>query len=205
MEEKVSIVIGRKRFSGVVKSEQSTTLFFDLLKVILEPESRRDDRPITEVFRNIIESEKEANNTEYPNSGEEEPDSDEEALELLADKIKDTDKLPVDDARISKNDITGVPSLSGYKGLLYIRCECCGEEKGFFAKEPITAYTCNSCGVATELNFPLDMAFSHCPNCSNRLYYRTNISDDKFTMRCHNCGGEIDLKYNERHKKYETM
>ena len=38
----------------------------------------------------------------------------------------------------------------GYKGFLYIKCDKCGKEKGFCAKEKIKSYKCE-CGKETEL------------------------------------------------------
>lgn len=43
------------------------------------------------------------------------------------------------------------PVEAKFTGFLYVRCEKCGQERGFCAKTPISSCYCRECGGKTEL------------------------------------------------------
>lgn len=65
----------------------------------------------------------------------------------------------------------------GYKGFLYIKCDKCGKEKGFCAKEKIKSYKCE-CGKETEL-VNLKPLYTKC-KCGNEFKYMTNMNTAEF-------------------------
>lgn len=78
-----------------------------------------------------------------------------------------------------------------YKGFLFIRCEECGEVKGFNSKHPATYFQCN-CGHRTALR-GLRMAHVRCNKCGGEFNYRTNLQTD-FTIDCLTCGSPVDME-----------
>lgn len=89
-----------------------------------------------------------------------------------------------------------------YKGFLMIKCEKCGNIKGFCAKTPISEYTC-SCGGKTKLH-GLKMVHLHC-KCGSYFKYKTNITDERFEYNCLECGSPVDLELNSRRNTYVTV
>lgn len=79
-----------------------------------------------------------------------------------------------------------------YKGFLYIRCEECGEKKGYNAKFLTSVHKCDECGHRTKLE-NLRPAFVAC-KCNRRFKYRTNIQEDSFVIPCLDCGAPVDME-----------
>lgn len=92
--------------------------------------------------------------------------------------------------------------LEEYKGFLMIKCEKCGEIKGFCAKTPIREYKCG-CGGRTKLH-DLKMVHLHC-KCGSHFKYKTNITDERFEHNCLTCGSPVDLELNGRRNTYVTI
>jgi len=90
----------------------------------------------------------------------------------------------------------------GYKGFLYIKCDKCGKEKGFCAKEKIKSYKCE-CGKETEL-VNLKPLYTKC-KCGNEFKYMTNMNAAEFTYKCFTCGSPVDVKMNSRRTAYITI
>ena len=97
----------------------------------------------------------------------------------------------------------GLPVLDsqGYKGFLHIRCESCGKERTFCAKEPLESHLC-SCGHETPLNNLYD-AWVHC-ECGRRSRYKTNSDEYIFNINCL-CGSPVPVKWNKVKRNYETI
>lgn len=77
------------------------------------------------------------------------------------------------------------PTAAKFTGFLYIRCEKCGQERGFCAKMPISSCYCRECGSAYR--------------------YHTNIQDAAFDMPCLNCEAPVALEWNENKNRYQPM
>ena len=90
----------------------------------------------------------------------------------------------------------------GYKGFLYIKCDKCGKEKGFYSKEKIKSYKCE-CGKETELE-NLKPLYTKC-KCGNEFKHMTNMNTAEFTYKCFNCGSPVDVKMNSRRTAYTTI
>ena len=90
-----------------------------------------------------------------------------------------------------------------YKGFLIIKCEHCGEVKGFCAKIPASRNHCSKCGKTTELRGlkPLHLKCK----CGSEFTYRTNLTDEAFDWPCLNCGSPVDLELNRRGDTYVTV
>lgn len=90
-----------------------------------------------------------------------------------------------------------------YKGFLFIKCHGCGKIHGFCAKAPISNYRCVDCGCLTPLNDIVPM-YVRC-KCGQRFRYQTNLTDDCFTYTCFGCGAPVDMAYNKKGRKYQTV
>lgn len=77
------------------------------------------------------------------------------------------------------------PVEAKFTGFLYVRCEKCGQERGFCAKTPISSCYCRECGSAYR--------------------YHTNIQDAAFDMPCLNCEAPVALEWNENKNRYQPM
>lgn len=89
-----------------------------------------------------------------------------------------------------------------YKGFLYIKCEACGNTKGFCAKTPIKEARCD-CGHATLLK-DLKPMYVNC-ECGKSFKYRTNLTDNTIAYNCIQCGSPVDLEYHGKKNAYETI
>lgn len=89
----------------------------------------------------------------------------------------------------------------GYKGFLYVRCENCGEVKGYNGRQPQTYFQCK-CGHRTELR-NLRPAHVYC-KCGRSFTYKTNIETD-FTMNCMACGSPVDLELGAKGTAFVTI
>ena len=95
------------------------------------------------------------------------------------------------------------PAQQGYKGFLYIKCEVCGEVKGYCIKSHSSKYRCN-CGHETPLS-DLKPMYVNCEVCGEKFKYMTNITDEVATMNCIHCGSPVDLEYHVKNGAYQTM
>ena len=94
------------------------------------------------------------------------------------------------------------PLIQKYKGFLYIKCEECGEVRGFCAKELIRASRCK-CGHETELK-DLNPLHVHC-ECGRQFKYMTNMDEFLFDINCIDCGSPVPVKWNKNKRLYETI
>lgn len=92
-------------------------------------------------------------------------------------------------------------NLEGVTGALYIRCEKCGKEVGFYTKEPKNHFKCH-CGNVTYLN-NLRKLVVYC-ECGASLKYLTNIKDKLFDIPCRQCEAPNTAEWNEHKKKYQN-
>lgn len=90
----------------------------------------------------------------------------------------------------------------GYFGFIYAKCESCGKERGFNAKEPIEAYKCE-CGHETHLE-GMRMMYVNC-ECGGKYRYLTNVKDEEFDVQCINCGSPVAEYWNEKKQCYMSM
>ena len=88
------------------------------------------------------------------------------------------------------------------RGFLYIKCDACGDERGFYVKNPLRHSQCK-CGANTELRDLLPV-WASC-KCGKTFKYRTNIRDRSFTMKCLDCGAPIDMTMNSRETAFVTV
>ena len=100
------------------------------------------------------------------------------------------------------------PSYAGtadgkYKGFMYIKCEHCGETRGFCAKQPIDEYRCDECGGKTKLK-DLRRMFLDC-ECGSHYKYYTNETAEVVTNNCINCGSPVDMMLNSRRTAYVSI
>lgn len=91
----------------------------------------------------------------------------------------------------------------GYRGFLYIKCDKCGEVKGFCTKSQILQSHCDQCGHSTELRDLLPM-FVKC-ECGAEFKYMTNMIANAFTYNCLHCGSPIDMEINGKGTAFVTM
>lgn len=95
------------------------------------------------------------------------------------------------------------PADGKYKGFLFIKCEHCGETRGFNAKVPIDEYKCSECGGKTKL-IGLRPAHLDC-ECGKHWKYQTNETADVLTINCINCGQPVDMMLNARRTAYTSI
>lgn len=94
-------------------------------------------------------------------------------------------------------------NFDGYRGFLYIKCDECGEEKGFCVKSPIVKHRCEKCGHSTDLRDLLPM-FVKC-KCGAEFKYQTNMVGHEFTINCLRCGAPIDMRLNGKETAFVTV
>lgn len=95
------------------------------------------------------------------------------------------------------------PTAAKFTGFLYVRCEKCGQERGFCAKTPISSCYCRECGGKTELKNMRQVKI-WC-ECGSACRYHTNIQDAAFDMPCLNCEAPVALEWNENKNRYQPM
>ncbi|MBO5953468.1 MAG: hypothetical protein J6Q53_05050 [Oscillospiraceae bacterium] len=94
--------------------------------------------------------------------------------------------------------IRGRPS-----GFLSIRCEKCGNLKGFFSRDTLQYSRCKECDHKTFLN-NLAPAILKC-KCGNRTVVSTNMTDHIITVTCPFCRAPVDLELDRAGVRYLTM
>lgn len=103
---------------------------------------------------------------------------------------------------VPQNDQKPDPDEVGYKGFLYIKCEECGNTKGYCAKSPRREHRCD-CGHETPLS-KLKPMYVKC-ECGEKFKYMTNLTENTATMNCIGCGAPVDLEYHGKKGVYETI
>ena len=103
----------------------------------------------------------------------------------------------------SAHRTTEPPATAKFTGFLYVRCEKCGQERGFCAKTPISSCYCRECGGKTELKNMRQVKI-WC-ECGSSYRYHTNIQDAAFDMPCLNCESPMALEWNENKNRYQPM
>lgn len=96
-----------------------------------------------------------------------------------------------------------LPAAAKFTGFLYVRCEKCGQERGFCAKTPISSCYCRECGGKTELK-NMRRVKIWC-ECGSAYRYHTNIQDAAFDMPCLSCEAPVALEWNENKNRYQPM
>lgn len=114
------------------------------------------------------------------------------------DKEPVTEESEVEDAAVDQNLLI----LTGYKGFLYIKCQKCGEIKGFCTKVPLNYHKC-TCGTKTEL-VDLVPLYISC-ECGRKFKYQTNMTEKQFDIECLDCGAPVAVHWNEKKKLYEPI
>ena len=105
--------------------------------------------------------------------------------------------VPKEDAKPREN-----PTENGYKGFLYIKCEECGNTKGFCVKAPIKENRCD-CGHTTQFK-DLKPLYVNC-KCGDSFKYMTNLTENTATIDCIHCGSPVDLEYHANKGLYQTI
>lgn len=95
------------------------------------------------------------------------------------------------------------PTAEKFTGFLYVRCEKCGQERGFCSKTPISSCYCRERGGKTELKNMRQVKI-WCERGSAYRYH-TNIQDAAFDMPCLNCEAPVALEWNENKNRYQPM
>lgn len=102
-----------------------------------------------------------------------------------------------------KKEYPSRPHINGHRGFLLIKCDKCGKIKGFCAKEPTTEFWC-TCGEKSALPEKLTPAILRC-ECGSIWKYKTNATDDVIEHNCISCGTPVDMQYNHKKGRYETI
>lgn len=109
-----------------------------------------------------------------------------------------------DDPQEADADLIADPGkkVVGSKGFLLIECPKCNTMHGFCSKKPLADYAC-ACGHKFSIR---DLALMHMTcKCGKYFRYRTNITRDMFTYTCLECGAPVDLEWNKKAKRYDTV
>lgn len=93
--------------------------------------------------------------------------------------------------------------IEGYKGFLLIRCETCGELRGYYAKTPNIYYFCKACNSKTKLQY-LIPAYMYC-KCGSNFKYLTNYPYDELTYNCLDCKTPVEMHLNQMGNAYTTV
>lgn len=88
-------------------------------------------------------------------------------------------------------------------GFLSIKCEKCGDIRGFFSREPIQYNRCKLCDRKTVLT-DLAPAVLKC-KCGERIVVTTNQTDAVITINCPICKAPVDLELDRAGTTYRTM
>ena len=96
------------------------------------------------------------------------------------------------------------PSKDGnaIRGFSHIRCEHCGAEKTFCARNWLSKYTCERCGQVTRLRGHIHPARAVC-KCGNRSIYSTNAEESAFDIPCVVCGAPRSVVWVPGRNRYE--
>ena len=93
-------------------------------------------------------------------------------------------------------------SRDAVRGFAFLRCDHCGGELAFSAKNWISRYKCRSCGGETWLHGRVRMAIANC-ECGNRSVYSTNVEEGTFDIPCVACGAPMPVVWIPGRDRYE--
>lgn len=90
--------------------------------------------------------------------------------------------------------------VSGARGLLRLRCKCCGREFGTFLHIPQVSIGCH-CGATISLEGLCAYEFD-CECCGVHTYGLTNMTDADLTIPCR-CGNPITMRWDPSTRRYK--
>lgn len=88
-------------------------------------------------------------------------------------------------------------------GFLSIRCEKCGNIRGFHSRETLQYSRCKECDHKTVLN-DLAPAALKC-KCGSKAVVSTNMTENVITITCPFCRAPVDLELDRAGTTYQTM
>lgn len=89
-------------------------------------------------------------------------------------------------------------------GFLHIKCPKCGKARGLYMKTHPSNFRCK-CGAVFPLPEQMTKVYVNCPCCEGAVRYLTNRTDESFTMTCFECEAPVNLEFNERKGRYESL
>jgi ribosomal protein S27E len=87
---------------------------------------------------------------------------------------------------------------------LCVKCEKCGDVRGFFSREAIEYNRCKVCDRKTVLT-DLTPAVLKCCYCDGRTVISTNMTEHVVTITCPFCRGPVDFELDSTGTTYRTM
>lgn len=88
-------------------------------------------------------------------------------------------------------------------GFLSIKCEKCGDIRGFNSREVLQYSRCKECDHKTFLT-DLAPAILKC-KCGSQSAISTNMVDAIITITCPFCKAPVDLELDRSGREYQTM
>ena len=92
------------------------------------------------------------------------------------------------------------PPEPGARGLLRLRCPCCGKEFGTYLHVSQMSIGCR-CGATISLERGLAPYEFTCPCCDFEARGRTNLEDPEITVPC-KCGNPVTMKWDRNKRMY---
>ena len=89
-------------------------------------------------------------------------------------------------------------------GFLSVKCEKCGDIRGFYSKEPIQYNRCKQCDRKTVLT-DLAPVILKCCYCESRAVISTNMTERVITVNCPFCRAPVDMELDRSGTAYRTM
>ena len=130
----------------------------------------------------------------------------ENVIEPTENVIEPAESAPEPAEAVSEEPPQGEeePSKDGNAilGFSHIRCEHCGAEKTFCARNWLSKYTCERCGQVTRLRGHIHPARAVC-KCGNRSIYSTNREESAFDIPCVVCGAPMSVVWVPGRNRYE--
>lgn len=134
------------------------------------------------------------------------PESTERVIEPTENVIEPEESAPEPAETVGEEPPQGEeePSKDGNAilGFSHIRCEHCGAEKTFCARNWLSKYTCERCGQVTRLRGHIHPARAVC-KCGNRSIYSTNAEESAFDIPCVVCGAPMSVVWVPGRNRYE--
>ena len=134
------------------------------------------------------------------------PEGTERVIEPPENVIEPAESAPEPAEAVSEEPPQGEeePSKDGNAilGFSHIRCEHCGAEKTFCARNWLSKYTCERCGQVTRLRGHIHPARAVC-KCGNRSIYSTNAEESAFDIPCVVCGAPMSVVWVPGRNRYE--
>ena len=134
------------------------------------------------------------------------PEGTERVIEPTENVIEPEESAPEPAEAVSKEppQEEEEPSKDGNAilGFSHIRCEHCGAEKTFCARNWLSKYTCERCGQVTRLRGHIHPARAVC-KCGNRSIYSTNREESAFDIPCVVCGAPMSVVWVPGRNRYE--